>query len=75
LNCLLTPRARAELDGLVETMTDEELFATFLNLISRAGGAEAFAQVLREKGEERLADRVLQCGTCKTAAEFIALET
>jgi hypothetical protein len=65
---------RAGLDGSVGNMTDEELFSTFLDLIERTGGAEAFADTLREKGEERLADSVLLCSTCTTAAEFMALE-
>jgi hypothetical protein len=42
--------------------------------IERAGGAEAFADTLREKGEERLADSVILCSTCTTVAEFMALE-
>ena len=62
------------LDGSVESMTDEELFSTFMSLIERAGGAEAFAKALREEGEERLADGVLRCATCTTAAEFIAID-
>jgi hypothetical protein len=55
-------------------MTDEELFSTFLNVIQRAGGAEAFADVLKDEGEERLAENVLRCAACTTAAEFMALE-
>jgi hypothetical protein len=55
-------------------MTDEELFSTFLGLIERAGGPEAFADALREEGEEHLAENVLQCAACTTAAEFMALE-
>jgi hypothetical protein len=66
--------ARAGLDGLVEHMTDEELFSAFMNLIERVGGADAFAGTLREEGEERLADSVLLCATCTTAAEFMAIE-
>jgi hypothetical protein len=65
---------RAGLDGLVEHMTDEELFSAFMNLIERVGGADAFAETLREEGEERLADSVLLCATCTTAAEFMAVE-
>jgi hypothetical protein len=66
--------ARAGLDGSVMNMTDEELFSTFLGLIERAGGPEAFANALRDKGEEHLAENVLQCAACTTAAEFMALE-
>jgi len=65
---------RAGLDGSVEDMTDEELFSTFLGLIERAGGAEAFANALKEEGEEQLAESVLQHAACATAAEFMALE-
>jgi hypothetical protein len=50
------------------------LFSTFLDLIERTGGAQALAQTLREQGEERLAESVLLCATCTTAAEFIAVE-
>ena len=66
--------ARAGLDCSVENMTDEELFPTLLNIIQRAGGAEDFAEVLKDEGEERLAESVLQCATCTTAAEFMAVE-
>jgi hypothetical protein len=55
-------------------MTNEELFSTFMDLIERAGGAEAFAASLREEGEEHLAESVLRCAACTTAAEFIAVE-
>ena len=55
-------------------MTDEELFSTFLELIERTGGAEALAETLRKEGEDRLAESVLVCATCTTAAEFIAIE-
>jgi hypothetical protein len=65
---------RAGLGGSVKNMTDEELFSTFMNLIERAGGADALAESLREEGEERLADSVLLCATCTTAAEFMAVE-
>ena len=65
---------RAELDRSVESMTDEELFSTFLNVVQRAGGAEALAEVLKDEGEERLAESVLQCAACTTAAEFMAVE-
>jgi hypothetical protein len=68
------PEARAGLSGSVEDMTDEELFSTFLDLLERAGGAEALATTLRELGEERLAESVLVCATCTTASEFIAVE-
>ena len=64
----------AGLDGSVKNMTDEELFSTFLGLVERAGGPEAFADALREEGEEHLAENVLQCAACTTAAEFMALE-
>ena len=66
--------ARAGLDGSVVTMTDEELFSMFLDLVERAGGAEAFAGTLRKEGEERLAESVLQCAACTTVAEFMAVE-
>ena len=55
-------------------MTDEELFSTFLGLIERAGGAEAFANALKEEGEEHLAESVLQHAACATGPEFMALE-
>ncbi|WP_230534399.1 hypothetical protein [Microvirga roseola] len=55
-------------------MTDEELFATFLNLVKRAGGVEALAEALKNEGEEHLAESVRQYATCTTAAEFMALE-
>ena len=55
-------------------MTDEELFSLFLNLLKRVGGAEALAEALKEGGEELLADNVLQCAACTTAAEFMALK-
>jgi hypothetical protein len=55
-------------------MTDEELFSTFMNLIERVGGAEAVADALRQDGEERLADSVLLCAGCVTAAEFMTIE-
>jgi hypothetical protein len=68
------PEARAGLDCSVENMTDGELFSTFLNIIQRAGGAEAFAEVPKDEGEERLAESVLQCAACTTAAEFMVVE-
>jgi hypothetical protein len=74
LSRLLKLEARAGLEGSVENMTDEELFSMFLNLIQRAGGAEAFAEALKEEGEEHLAESVLQCAACTTAAEFMAVE-
>ncbi len=68
------PEARAGLSGSGEDMTDEELFSTFLDLLEQAGGAEALAEILRGQGEERLAESVLLCATCTTAAEFISIE-
>jgi hypothetical protein len=62
----------AGLNGSIEKMTDEQLFATYLNLIEKAGGAEAYAAALRVEGDERLADEVLRYAKCKTAAEFMA---
>lgn len=66
--------ARTGLGHSVRAMTDEELFSMFLNLIERAGGAEAFAETLKEDGEEQLAETVLQHAACSTVAEFMALE-
>jgi hypothetical protein len=66
--------ARAGLHGSVENMTDAELFSTFLDLLERVGGAEALAETLRGRGEERLAESVLVRATCTTNAEFIAVE-
>jgi hypothetical protein len=65
--------AGAGLDDSVKTMTDEELFSMFLDLVERAGGAEAFAGTLRKEGEELLAESVLQCAACTTVAEFMAV--
>jgi hypothetical protein len=62
------------LDDSVQNMTDAELFSTFLGLLERAGGAETFAASLREAGEKCLAESVLQCATCTTSAEFMAIE-
>ncbi len=71
---LHTLKARAGLSNSEVIMTDEELFATFLNLVKRAGGVEALAEALKNEGEEHLAESVRQYATCTTAAEFMALE-
>jgi hypothetical protein len=39
----------ARLDGSVENLTDEQLFATFRDLVERGGGSDVFAASLEQR--------------------------
>jgi hypothetical protein len=54
----------ARLDGSVENLTDEQLFATFRDLVERGGGSDVFAASLEAEGEERLARSVVALSAC-----------
>jgi hypothetical protein len=54
----------ARLDGSVENLTDEQLFATFWDLVERRGGSDVFTAFLEAEGEERLARSVVALSAC-----------
>ncbi len=64
----------ARLDGSIRSLTHEQSFSAYRDLVDRVGGAEVFTVALRAEGEERLADSVLQYAACQTATDFLATE-